>query len=187
MKRSLIAVSMAIALLIGIVCGGAMVGYAGKAMFGDIDGNGKVTPADARLILRAAAKLEDLKEPTVNNASAADTLLYNDNGLKITYKLLIHNERANTKTLYFLIENSTNKLICVRMKGFTVNKKYVISPTFGGFVYDRETVLKSLTLSDNDLKDYDVKKINTITFKFELSDIYLKPFAASDEITITLP
>ena len=72
------------------------------------------------------------------------------------------------------------------MKGFTVNKVCNL-PNIRGFVYDRETVLKSLTLSDNDLKDYDVKKINTITFKFELSDIYLKPFAASDEITITLP
>ena len=97
MKRSLIAVSMAIALLIGIVCGGAMVGYAGKAMFGDIDGNGKVTPADARLILRAAAT--GRSERAYDNASAADTLLYNDNGLKLP-ELLIHNERANTKTVF---------------------------------------------------------------------------------------
>lgn len=84
MKKSLAVVAI-VSLLIGIICGGSMFGMAADSIFGDIDGDGKITAGDARLILRHVAKIETLKEPG-KNPTTSGKVIFDSNSVKITYK-----------------------------------------------------------------------------------------------------
>jgi hypothetical protein len=84
MKKSLAVVAI-VSLLIGIICGGSMFGMAADRIFGDIDGDGKITAGDARLILRHVAKIETLKEPG-KNPTTSGKVIFDSNSVKITYK-----------------------------------------------------------------------------------------------------
>lgn len=99
MKKSLAVVAI-VSLLIGIICGGSMFGMAADRIFGDIDGDGKITAGDARLILRHVAKIETLKEPAQSKYPTPGTVIYNENDIKITYQLLI--EKKEFKRLYLI-------------------------------------------------------------------------------------
>lgn len=100
MKKSWTVIAIVLALLIGMICGGSMVGFAADSIFGDIDGDGKITAGDARLILRHVAKIETLKEPAQSKYPTPGTVIYNENDIKITYQLLI--EKKEFKRLYLI-------------------------------------------------------------------------------------
>jgi hypothetical protein len=85
MKKSWTVIAIVLALLIGMICGGSMVGFAADSIFGDIDGDGKITAGDARLILRHVAKIETLKEPG-KNPTTSGKVIFDSNSVKITYK-----------------------------------------------------------------------------------------------------
>ena len=185
MKKSLAVVAI-VSLLIGIICGGSMFGMAADRIFGDIDGDGKITAGDARLILRHVANIETLKEPAQSKYPTPGTVIYNENDIKITYQLLIEKKNSSGYTLYFLIENNRNDSFYASIKALTVNNKYVVKSYFGPFVSSKDKVLNSLSISNSELADFDINKIDTISFKFKFTT-YTKTIATSNEITIKLP
>lgn len=67
MKKKIISVFLAITLLLSVA---VTIAFASGGKLGDMDDNGDITAADARIILRAAARLEKLDE---DHAKRADT------------------------------------------------------------------------------------------------------------------
>ncbi|MDR1628864.1 MAG: hypothetical protein LBS36_01420 [Oscillospiraceae bacterium] len=95
-KRTLL-ITAVVFFLIGTMCSG-MIGFGATYLFGDIDGDGKITAADARKLLRASAKLETLVEPEWEEPTQPEPQKYSI-GETVSVK-------EGAKTLYTLKINS---------------------------------------------------------------------------------
>lgn len=122
MKKSWTVIAIVLALLIGMICGGSMVGFAADSIFGDIDGDGKITAGDARLILRHVAKIETLKEPVIETIKDGK-VIFNEKDIRITYVSLTISELLDTKTykVNLLIENNGYKKMFVTIEDVAIN------------------------------------------------------------------
>ena len=120
-------------------------------------------------------KMTDAKVDTQPEPVAADPVLYNSNGIKITYKGT--SESTFGKDINLLIENSTNKDYTVQVRDFSVNG-YMIDPIFSCDVTAGKKANDEITITSSYLKDnsiLDVKEFEANFYVFE-SDTWSNSF-----------
>ncbi|WP_352400148.1 copper amine oxidase N-terminal domain-containing protein [Anaerotignum sp.] len=117
----------------------------------------------------------DAKSDTQTEPVAADPVLYNSNGIKITYKGTAEGKFG--KDINLLIENSTNKDYTVQVRDFSVNG-YMVDPIFSCDVTAGKKANDEITITSSYLKDnsiLDVKEFEANFYVFE-SDTWSNSF-----------
>ncbi|MDD3041038.1 copper amine oxidase N-terminal domain-containing protein [Bacteroides sp.] len=109
--------------------------------------------------------LGDAAETSSSNTqtSTADSVLYNSNGIKITYKNVT--DGLFGKDINLLIENTSNKDYTIQARNFSVNG-YMVDPIFSCEVSAGKKANDEITITDSYLKENSIVDINEFELEF---------------------
>lgn len=101
------------------------------------------------------------------NDSFSSQVIYDNNGIKITYKGLSKSTILSRSTVEFnlLIENNTNKDYTVQVRNFSING-YMVESIFSPSVAAGKKINDAITVHDETLTDNGITDCEDIEFKF---------------------
>lgn len=102
-------------------------------------------------------------EPTTTTAAVTEQVLYDNNGIKITFKGMDYTSSMFGPAMKLLIENNTDKNYIVQDRDFSVNG-FMISTTMSADVNagkktNDTLVIKSWSLEENSISENDIQSI----------------------------
>ena len=112
----------------------------------------------------ADTKSSESSEPA---KESSDTVIYDQNGIKITAKGL--KDSLMGTDLVLKIENTTDTNYTVQVRDVSVNG-YMVDPMFSCDVAAGKNANGGITILSSELKDNDIDKIEDIEFKFHIFD-----------------
>lgn len=102
--------------------------------------------------------------------TAVGKVLYNANGIKVTYKGISSEERLITgKSVNLLIENTSNRNLTVQVRDFSVNG-YMSDPIFSSSVAAGKKAMDEISIMKSDLEKNGITDIEDIEFTFHVFD-----------------
>ena len=108
---------------------------------------------------------EDVTEPTQEPTQEPQIVLYENNGIKVTYKN-ITTDYSITK-VNLLIENNSGKDYTFQTRNMAVNS-YMIDPIFSPDVSSGNKANVSIKFYNSDLQENDIYRIEHLEFRFHI-------------------
>ncbi|MDD3395572.1 MAG: copper amine oxidase N-terminal domain-containing protein [Anaerotignum sp.] len=100
-------------------------------------------------------------------ATTTDSVLYNSNGIKITYKGVT--DSMFGKDINLLIENTSNKDYMIQTRDFSVNG-YMVDPIFSCDVMAGKKANDEITVASSYLEENSITDIKNFELKFSICD-----------------
>lgn len=95
---------------------------------------------------------------------------YDADGIKVVVKEMNSSESFWGSDIYLYIENNTDKDITVQARDVSVDG-FMIDPMFSSDVVAGKKAFDTMTFMESDLKENDIKEINSLEFKLHIFDM----------------
>lgn len=119
-----------------------------------------------------------------NSASKVDKLLYEDNGIKITYTGI--DIGSHDTEIKLLIENTSENEFTIQVRDCSVNG-FMVDPVISADVWPNKKCNDSMTFYKSILDDNNIDQIKTIDFKFSFyKDGSIDGMFESETITLEI-
>lgn len=105
--------------------------------------------------------------PTQEPAQPPQIVLYENNGIKVSYKNITHDSSKTNVNL--LIENNSGRDYCIQTRNMSVNG-FMLDPIFSPNVTAGNKANDAFTFYNSRLKENDITEINHLEFSFYIFD-----------------